>query len=136
MLMEKHDWKNDPNFLEGWLAMNWELLIGRELLGKRVYLLPLRFERFKKFPDSEAYSKVVCKLAPEVEMMDAIQHTNNYNEEELVVFSFCTRSEDKYNFSPPFDCIEARTCDTKKAYIVPIRKCRFYLTEILDLSCL
>jgi len=84
----------------------------------------------KRFPDTDAYSKVLCEIAPEIKITG---YTENYKGEELVVYSFYSQDEGVYKLCPPFDFIEARTYDTKKAYIIPIQSCRFILTEIWDL---
>ena len=127
ILLEQHNWTMDPNFLEDWIARNWEFLVGRELLGEHIYSLPLNFDRLKRFPDSRAYSKVLCEIAPGV----GIQKSE---EEEVVVYSFHSPVKGISRLCPPFDFVEARTYDTKKAYIVPIQSCRFILAEIWDLS--
>lgn len=38
-VLEDHDWDNDAYFLADWLDANWELLVGRQLLGKGSGLL-------------------------------------------------------------------------------------------------
>lgn len=125
-LMEAHDWDEDGSFTLNWIQVNWEFLVERELLGKDSYLLPLEWNNRITFPERGAQYKVICEFNNEIDLIDQVLKTANFNGEELLIFGFRTPR----GIYPPFDYVEVRTREKKKVYVVPISCCRFVLKLI------
>lgn len=107
-ILQNHDWDEDAYFLEDWLDRNWDLLVGRQLLGRKANLQPLSagFNNIK----NGKYPICIRAEAP-------IRGT-------FVSMGTC---EDGFSLAPPFDKVKILK-DDGMVEILPLTAISFRLS--------
>ncbi len=129
-MMQNHDWDSDMGFTDDWMQANWEFLVERELLGAGNYLYPLRLGKRAVSLDVQPNYKIICQLKNHIALVDWIKKAENYQNEELLIYSFCAKYQLTFGLYPPFDFVKIGTLDRKKIYVVPFDECTFWLKSI------
>jgi hypothetical protein len=108
ILLDDHDWDNDPYIVEDWLDDNWSHLFVRQILGKDFNFQPLT-----------------------ASIIDIKKHRYQYwlhvdNPPQAIFLTLGTKN-DGFSISPPFDRIQVLTIKDE-IDIVPLYGVKFSLT--------
>ena len=130
VIMEKHDWHDDGDFDSDWLQVNWEMLVGRELLGKNYTL-----SSFSVFYGSNSILHkgrdpdfvVICKVKKD--QINAINKRPIPENCILRLYSFNTFEPQApcFSFSPPFDFACLVDIKTNELFTIPFSDGRYFL---------
>ena len=126
-VMADHNWDEDGSFSDDWIQANWEFIVERELLENKGRLRTLGWNKHITRTDSMPDYKVTCHVDNRIVLTDWIKKATNYQQEELLLFGFCTWCGETFGLYPPFDYVQIRTEDKKKLYIVPLDSCKFLI---------
>lgn len=150
-IMYSHNWDKDPCFIDDWVEINWELLVGRELFGEEILLGRFRYypkQGFKKIFLTSNHPKFIlcCEVTDLNSWYDVIVSSDQCvgkvkqqvisDEEFPLIFSgFLTKLKDgSYGFYPSFDFVSLVSNKTGNIFRVPFDKVTFYLKEISGTS--
>jgi hypothetical protein len=96
-LMENHDWNDDAEFIFDWMAVNWELLVQREILGEYASMPPVFSQQLILNSQIKPTHNLIVKLRDNPEATFALT-------------GFVSKAESGvYHYMPPFDV--ADLCD-------------------------
>ncbi|MCH1430721.1 MAG: hypothetical protein GWP59_08715 [Chlamydiales bacterium] len=133
-LMDNHDWEDDGWFIQDWLDINWQHLVGREVLGKgNGYITNLSpFSPKSSFMEGPIYS-VIAKSRNNEPLLDLRGKEKILNDDDLRLSGFCTIYEEVgFGLYPPFDIATLTMGNTSKPrqYEVELDKLEFHLKEL------
>ncbi|MDB6081213.1 MAG: hypothetical protein JWO53_485 [Chlamydiia bacterium] len=130
-LMDDHDWDNDGGFFSDWLAVNWELLVERELLCGKGFLKPFGITHLDSrviFPNQKPTHAVYAKsnnLLFDMRKPPVSLPTD----QKLRLFSFGS-SKKNFGLHPPFDVAAVFADISKKYFYVLFKELQFYIDSI------
>ena len=109
VVLNEHDWDNDPYILEDWLDDNWKHLFVRQILGKNCDFQPL------------TASVIEIKKRP-------YQYWLQVDNPPQAIFLTLGTNNNGFSVAPPFDKVQVLTIKYE-INIVPLSRVKFSLIE-------
>ncbi|MEQ6205022.1 hypothetical protein ABMC88_18455 [Sulfitobacter sp. HNIBRBA2951] len=118
LIMNDHDWDDDPYFIDYWIQANWELLVEHQLLDD-VILPAYGYDvdpnaRYKKKGSAPTHY-IACKP--------------NSTKDALVFVCFAAKNGCDISLAPPFDIVRVRCEKTLELSYMPLESVKFFLVK-------